>query len=230
MSLIWWEKTVEYLFLKKYYDKLLKGVAPLDGSHEKAGDLIFSKGNTFLLIEFKRDFKSIKYEQGKYENYKKAKEELKDSSNHHIIIYGEEKDKKLLLKCQTYFNEKDININNKKELFGRAVKYNEFVSYLVKLLRHKEDHKNTTNQNNQKSNSSSTSSSTIERVIQKYKDVTIIGINNENIVPMTLQDFYKNSHVFQKKIEKEITKGSTGKDKNINKNNKKDKDISIDMD
>ena len=47
----WWEKTVEYLFVRQA--KFLK-IAPLDGNHEKAGDAILrNKNGKYYLVEFK---------------------------------------------------------------------------------------------------------------------------------------------------------------------------------
>lgn len=66
----WWEKTVEYAFVRKHMSELASAV-PLDGNPEQWwGDLITEEGGEFNLIEFKRDFDAIDDEVDKYSSLK----------------------------------------------------------------------------------------------------------------------------------------------------------------
>lgn len=105
MSILWWEKTVEYYFVQKYVD-IDMFIAPLDGEHEKAGDAIFSNESSWVLIEFKRDEKAINDEMGKFKNYFSAKSALEKIAGHHLIIYGNAENDIFHLKCRSYFSEK----------------------------------------------------------------------------------------------------------------------------
>lgn len=135
MSIIWWEKTVEYYFIKSYVD-LSMFIAPLDGTYEKAGDTIFGTVTGWVLIEFKRNLASIKAEVQKYTSYELAKENLKSKDNHHLIIYGEEVNNELSLKCQRYFSEQPIPI---EATFNVGIPLNPFMEYLQKLIRYKNE-------------------------------------------------------------------------------------------
>lgn len=93
----WWEKTVEYSFVKRV--KFLK-TAPLDGNHEKAGDAILrNKCGRYYLVEFKKgnDNESINREIGKFgykepEKLKKFIEikysKLISEAGFHFVIFG----------------------------------------------------------------------------------------------------------------------------------------------
>jgi|GEM_PF-1118786 hypothetical protein len=85
----WWEKTVEYLFVIQYLsmiypDNFLK-IAPLDGDHEQAGDVILRDPNDkYYLIEFKKRSSSqydefIKFLDVKSKNFKFLKEKCSES-------------------------------------------------------------------------------------------------------------------------------------------------------
>jgi hypothetical protein len=98
----WWEKTVEYLFVLKYfnYDAI---IAPMDGNHERIGDAIYSKDSRFVLIEFKRTEAEIENEVDKFIDYETARNALHDRDAHHYFVYGRlEND--LKLECKTYFS------------------------------------------------------------------------------------------------------------------------------
>jgi len=126
----WWEKTVEYKFIKEYID-LDSFIAPLDGKEEKAGDAIFGNNEKFILIEFKKDENSIKDEQKKFSNFVLAKQTLQDKDNHHILIYGEIDNKNLILKAKTYFSRNNIILSEK---FTNGKTLEEFKNYLDKFL------------------------------------------------------------------------------------------------
>ena len=108
----WWEKTVEYKFIKEYID-LDSFIAPLDGNEEKAGDAIFGENENFILIEFKKDKDSIQDEQKKFLDFTSAKNTLSKKDEHHILIYGEINNQDLILKAKTYFSGNDIVLNKK---------------------------------------------------------------------------------------------------------------------
>ncbi|KPV90062.1 hypothetical protein AN395_03523 [Pseudoalteromonas sp. P1-30] len=139
MSILWWEKTVEYYFIQKYVD-LRTFVAPLDGNHEKAGDAIFANVSKWVLIEFKRDSKSVSDELKKFTDYKKAKEELESIGQHHLIIYGEENflGKDIELVCQEYFSGKKVDTELALE---SGISKSKFIEYINKFVEHKKNSK-----------------------------------------------------------------------------------------
>jgi len=110
----WWEKTVEYYFVRKFVDEKTL-VAPLDGDEERAGDAILSAGHKWILLEFKKDSGSIKTEYKKFNNYPNAKSELSNFDGHHFLIYGlltQEKEA-FGIKAITYFSNKSpVDMNN----------------------------------------------------------------------------------------------------------------------
>ena len=60
-EVIWWEKTVEYKFIvDAHKERSLDFAAPLSGIQEMAGDGVFSADAKLILVEFKRDFNSLK--------------------------------------------------------------------------------------------------------------------------------------------------------------------------
>ncbi len=84
----WWEKTVEYRFVLTAAEHGSMFAAPLDGEEEKAGDTIFSLAAKWLLIEFKRDGSCLAREKTKFDDYEKARAELKARDRHHFLVYG----------------------------------------------------------------------------------------------------------------------------------------------
>lgn len=79
----WWEKTVEYLFVIQYLSKVYPNnfskIAPLDGDHEQAGDVILcNPNNRYYLIEFKKGASSqydefVKFLDVKSDEFKQLK-------------------------------------------------------------------------------------------------------------------------------------------------------------
>ena len=122
-SIIWWEKSVEYLFIAQMVkEEMFQMVVPLSGNAESAlGDAILKwTGGKLLLIEFKADnsSKSMTSEHKKYaasdekENavtckmrFKIAKELIKDDKgvDAHGFIFGKEDHGKLLLCAAPYW-------------------------------------------------------------------------------------------------------------------------------
>lgn len=141
MPYIWWEKTVEYLFVKKHLNQD-SIVAPLAGNHEKAGDAIFLTNNKWILIEFKREQSDINSERKKFDDnaYNDAITDLKNNDGHHLIIFGSiGKDHKLQLNCNTYFSKK--NVETSKAL-SSGTGWRNFYDYLIKFISYKLDNKN----------------------------------------------------------------------------------------
>lgn len=133
MSIIWWEKTVEYLFVKKYVDVNMY-IAPLDGKMELGGDTIFGNVSGWILIEFKRNRDTIKDEIQKYKSYHSAKTSLAERDNHHLIIYGEAINNQVALKCQRYFSEFPVSID---DAFKVGIPLEDFKQYLEELIEYK---------------------------------------------------------------------------------------------
>lgn len=130
----WWEKTVEYYFIRKYIpeDMIL---SPLDGEHEKAGDALLSNNEKWIILEFKKDFESLSSEKKKYKNYDLAKTELSPMDSHHFLIYGQINNNKFSLAGNTYFS--DNSVSTIDEIFKAGKEKKEFISYLEKLIEHK---------------------------------------------------------------------------------------------
>jgi hypothetical protein len=133
MSILWWEKTVEYYFVQKFVN-LSMFIAPLDGNHEKAGDAIFSNENKWVLIEFKRDQSSVSDEENKFVNFSLARDILQSQGDHHLIIYGDAVDNDFEIKCQQYFSGVEVDINHALEA---GVSKSLFLQYLNEFVKHK---------------------------------------------------------------------------------------------
>jgi|APLak6261703504_1056268.scaffolds.fasta_scaffold01330_1 hypothetical protein len=142
MKLKWWEKTVEYKFVLFTANEQNLFLAPLDGKHEIVSDLLASLNNLWVLIEFKKDYSSIKSEESKYKDYSSAKKSLGDRDLHHHIVYGKENSEpipQLDLCAQSYFSEKEIKLT---DVLKSGVKFDEFVSYLKEIIKLKKPQTN----------------------------------------------------------------------------------------
>ena len=134
MDYIWWEKTVEYLFVKKYLNQN-SIVAPLDGDIEKAGDAIFSMSDKWILIEFKRKDSDINSEKRKFDSYDEAKKALKNNDGHHLIIFGNiDNDGKFQLNCKRYFSDIEVEIT---KVLTRGTDRKTFCDYITKFANYK---------------------------------------------------------------------------------------------
>lgn len=131
--MIWWEKTVEYLFIQRYASKD-GALSPLDGSHERAGDALSASGNKWTIIEFKRDEGSFRDEKKKFVNFDEARDLLSDRGKHHLLVYGYESGDDIALGCKGYFSGTNIDIGRYSD-WGTDQK--SFMSYLDDLLRQK---------------------------------------------------------------------------------------------
>ena len=138
---VWWEKTVEYYFVKKFVrdDEL---IAPLDGKHEQAGDAMLAAGLKWVLIEFKKDFACLKSEAEKFKDYQLAVNELGSHDKHHYLIYGffsvtkeSPKTKVFGIKACTYFSRSGLK--DYQDLLGSGADIQTFARYLEALTKHK---------------------------------------------------------------------------------------------
>ncbi|WP_417439752.1 hypothetical protein [Idiomarina abyssalis] len=130
----WWEKTVEYYFIRKFIpDEMI--LSPLDGEQEKAGDAFLSSNERWVVLEFKKDLESLSSEKKKYRSYDIAEAELSPSDSHHFLIYGQVVDGNFGLGGKTYFSNKPVS--NISEIFEAGKGKEEFISYLEKLIEHK---------------------------------------------------------------------------------------------
>lgn len=135
---IWWEKTVEYAFVRRV--EFLR-VSPLDGEHEQAGDAIFgNKKDKFYLIEFKRDDSGQDAEKKKFKDKKEGYKEL--TAKYHFVVYGGLDDnEELELFSMQYLDylqqecESVIPCWLFDEIFNReAVEQDEFLEYVHKII------------------------------------------------------------------------------------------------
>lgn len=130
----WWEKTVEYYFIRNFIpDDMI--LSPLDGEQEKAGDAFLSSNEKWVVLEFKKDFKSLASEKKKYKNYDLAEVELSPSDSHHFLIYGQIANGKFGLRAETYFSRSSLSEFSK--IFEAGKEKDEFIAYLERLIEHK---------------------------------------------------------------------------------------------
>ena len=132
-ELIWWEKTVEYKFIvDAQKERNLDFAAPLSGIQEMAADGVFSADAKLILVEFKRDFNSLKTEEDKFTNYGKAKRKMKGRDNHHFLVYGYVSDKKLNLGARQYFSVRKTH--EPLSILDMGLENSEFIDYLKDLI------------------------------------------------------------------------------------------------
>lgn len=138
MSIKWWEKTIEYLFVKKHVQEESL-VIPFDGKEELQGDSALCVASKWVLIEFKKEKSSISSEKKKFYDFETAYKNLKGSDSHHHIIYGslvKNGDKiNLILKSQTYFSHQENS--SIEALLMSGIEFEEFQSYLKEFFSYK---------------------------------------------------------------------------------------------
>lgn len=155
-SLHWWEKTVEYAFVRQLLPKAALAI-PLDGNPETAlGDFLMSESATFRLIEFKARQDSIQSEKRKFPELRK--DEYKGLSFHlslleghdalvehagaaaHWVVFGEQVGERFFLKAQKYCAEGAILLDH-GEFSGPTVSREVMVDYMLELAaaRQRED-------------------------------------------------------------------------------------------
>jgi len=180
MDYIWWEKTVEYLFVKQSLARDCI-IAPLDGTHEKAGDTVIAQSGRFVLIEFKKDKTKISSEFDKfangYEGYKQASNVLADRAKHHFFVFGligasgKSRAPQLCLSACGYFSQETKKI---KDMFNDGVDIESFKSYLKDLFRFK------------KTGATGTTGFSLE---DSYSLVVGVADLNNSVACMSLGDF-----------------------------------------
>lgn len=138
LSIKWWEKTIEYLFVKKHVQEESL-VIPFDGKEELQGDSALCVASKWVLIEFKKEKSSISSEKKKFYDFETAYKNLKGSDSHHHIIYGslvKNGDKiNLILKSQTYFSHQENS--SIEALLMSGIEFEEFQSYLKEFFSYK---------------------------------------------------------------------------------------------
>ena len=109
--MLWWEKTVEYYFVKQCL--LDVDIAPFDGDVEKLGDALTHNNGKFLLIEFKRAFENLSSEKNKYKDWEESAKAIKVHNaawvdgGFHIFIFGSENYGKFELRAHKYWMLQD---------------------------------------------------------------------------------------------------------------------------
>lgn len=134
----WWEKTVEYLFVKTSLPEAAdvdSCLAPFDGDHEIVGDAVFSRHTRWVLIEYKRDTSCLSSDNSKFPDYDRAKDALEQHDSFHFFVYGMASlPKGLVLKACTYFSRKPADID---KLIDDGVEYAAFSKYVADFVRYR---------------------------------------------------------------------------------------------
>ncbi|EGQ7983967.1 hypothetical protein HJA60_004028 [Vibrio vulnificus] len=132
MDYVWWEKTVEYLFVKEYLPSSSL-FTPLDGRHELASDGILFSRNCWILIEFKAERKDIRSERLKYRDYDSCMKRVIDRARHHYFIFGEieDRDSFKLVGCNYFDDNQTFSID---EILDRGAFPDSFTGYLIDLI------------------------------------------------------------------------------------------------
>lgn len=148
----YWEKTVEYAFVK---EAKFEFAAPLSGAHERAaGDGIFGAECLLVLVEFKRNSDLRDSETKKFKNYIAAATELRGQDSHHFLVFPrlaakisgldralrdvvkkETKREGLQLDALTYFGHEK---SEALACLSKGAKAHTFDAYLTRLAWHKE--------------------------------------------------------------------------------------------
>lgn len=102
----WWEKTVEYAFVKRMNFDF---GSPFDGNHETVGDAAFANIEKFILVEFKKDLKSIDDERKKFINFDQIQnsDNLQNFPGHQLIFGLLHKGQFKLAHCRYFSREPD---------------------------------------------------------------------------------------------------------------------------
>lgn len=138
MAMIWWEKTVEYFFVRDHIDIDVL-MAPLDGDHEKIGDTVIADSDKWVIIEFKRDITSIVSEQKKFTSFYAAQLALSSNDSHHLLIYGDSNEEAdFFLSCKTYFSGKVADVANVTQY---GIDHAAFTAYLRRFVEFKKEKK-----------------------------------------------------------------------------------------
>ncbi|WP_029934690.1 hypothetical protein [Thiomicrospira pelophila] len=133
---MWWEKTVEYLFVITCMNRDAL-MAPLDGNYEAGADLMARHNDKWVLIEFKRNAQTIddevqKFAEPSLDSYESAKAALAEEDSHHLLIFGERGDHQPIeLKALSYFRHQTVD---PKEALGCGVAQKKFNNYLSDFL------------------------------------------------------------------------------------------------
>ena len=138
-KLFFWEKTVEWIFVRKYYEPRMFA-APLDDAAEGAGDVLinFSGVKKWAVIEFKSNETKISVERGKFPIYGWSKWVEKTGKGRsfstatnafhtlvsywkdvekppHMIVFGEKKEEVLFIQAKKTIRELSEEPSTKKQ-------------------------------------------------------------------------------------------------------------------
>jgi hypothetical protein len=131
VSVKWWEKTVEYLFVKKHVNEESL-IIPFDGKEELQSDSALCVASRWILIEFKKEKNSFSSEKKKFYDFTAAYEKLHKLDSHHHIIYGSpiknDGSINLILKSQRYFSQQPND--SIESLLMSGIEFEAFRSYL----------------------------------------------------------------------------------------------------
>lgn len=130
----WWEKTVEYYFIRKYVPEEVI-LSPLAGKHEAGGDLVTGDQDKWLLIEFKVNKSALKTEESKYKTYELTKVHLMGSDSHHFLVFGSMDTGYFDVRASTYFSKKELP--DVEDIFNFGKPQSEFIDYLKEVIKAK---------------------------------------------------------------------------------------------
>lgn len=130
----WWEKTVEYFFIRKHIPEEII-LSPLDGKHELAGDAFLSSNQKWVILEFKKDMVSLDAEKKKYKDYTAASAALSNHDSHHFLIFGQIQNGKFDLGWKTYFSR--MAVAGVEQILSSGKPKEQFIAYLKKLIEYK---------------------------------------------------------------------------------------------
>lgn len=195
---IWWEKTVEYLYVCKYLGDY-KMVVPLDGEHEKLSDSALLDGFRWIIVEFKKNYnwlsaeknKFNKHEENRYDIAKKTlMEEYGDSIGikHHFLVYGDiDNEGNLSLKTEQYFSTPKENVFEPNNLFKNGVSLSQFNRYASALVKFKSGSGGGLVGKSQADPDSPDDGGGLS--ISDYQSVIGVSIKNNEIICLTIEQF-----------------------------------------
>lgn len=195
ISRIWWEKTVEYLYVSREMARYTFA-APLAGNHEALGDAVLRALNAqWTLVEYKRAESDIRTELAKYE-YKDANFKTRvaltfgNKDHPHFVVFGCCDENGVLdLRARHYWGrwtgvelirDRDVAVES---ISKYGLDYDRFEQYLSRLLHLKS-----------RTGSGSTR-------IPQFD--TVVGIADNSVTTITLSDFIRMSSVLTPKMRAE---------------------------
>lgn len=218
---IWWEKTVEYTYVRKYLGEY-EIIFPLDGSLEKLSDAMVGDSLRWIIIEFKASKawetperkKFDKYGVGRYEKAKKDllrdygfDDQLNFGVKHHFIVYGELNDvDDLYLKTEQYFSIPETSVFSPKNLLSNGIEQSRFLKYITRFNRWKSPPDNGGTERGTDDRPSTGPRGGL--AIKEYGVVFGVGVKDKVVVCMTMEDFINQAFQSDKDNEQMSHQGS----------------------